>query len=152
MRSCGRGLIKGVSGESPETPCFFVGRAGIGPATNGMNYPAASCGELTLMRLKVHLSDEQYQIVRVSLLAICLQRLSESYLTLLYVASPWTPFLMKHCPYCQDHDDCRNQAEKKDHLSLLPGVSTLKLIKKYGKKEYFQLIKYLIYIDRKTKK
>lgn len=53
------------------------------------------------------------------------------------VDEPPPIILNRHCPYCQFHDHCRTQAEKTDHLSLLAGISTLKLIKKYERKGIF---------------
>jgi hypothetical protein len=62
--------------------------------------------------------------------------------------------LNKHCPYCQFQSLCRNQAEQEDNLSLLDGISTLKLIRRYERKGIFtahhsrnQMLKSRIIVD-----
>ena len=64
------------------------------------------------------------------------------------VASP--PLILnKHCSHCQFQDLCKREAESKDDLSLLKGV-TPKVLKKYEKKGVFT-VKQLSYLFRPKK-
>ena len=57
--------------------------------------------------------------------------------------------LNKHCFYCQFQNLCKNEAELKDNLSLLKGV-TPKIMKKYEKKGIFT-VKQLSYLFKPRK-
>ena len=54
-------------------------------------------------------------------------------------SSPEPPplILNKHCSICQFQSLCRSQAKQEDNLSLLDGISTLKVVHKYEKKGLF---------------
>ena len=55
--------------------------------------------------------------------------------------------LTKQCAYCRFESGCAAQAKQDDHLSLLDGISTSKMLKKYEKKGIFT-VKQLSYLYR----
>ena len=58
-----------------------------------------------------------------------------------FSSSPEEPLLIlnKHCSLCPFQSGCKGQAEKKDNLSLLDGISTFKQMKKYERKGIFTI-------------
>jgi len=71
------------------------------------------------------------------------------WLTATSVESP-PVILNKHCSYCQFQGLCKNEAESKDDLSLLKGV-TPKIMRRYEKKGVFT-VKQLSYLFRPKKR
>jgi len=59
--------------------------------------------------------------------------------------------LTKHCAYCRFESACTAQAKQDDHLSLLDGISTSEMLKKYEKKGIFT-VKQLSYLYRPRKR
>ncbi len=97
--------------------------------------------------------DEKSYTVKLENYRKTLIPLLEPLQELAAASSPEPPALIlnKHCPICQFQSLCRMQANQEDNLSLLDGISTLKVINKYEKKGIFT-VKQLSYIFKLRKR
>lgn len=67
------------------------------------------------------------------------------------VKEPPPIILSRHCQYCHYNIECENRAKEQDHLSLLDGISTPTLIRKYQRKGIFT-VNQLSYLYRPRRK